>query len=104
MTSRGKTVRFALVAVILAVASAGLAFAQLGAGQAPLVKTAGVVQEYTHQEVQAASIVATLNDLSKQGWDVFQIIPSWTIKNEDGTTDLTPKTYQVFARRAAAAK
>ncbi len=95
--------RFALVAVTLGAISVGLAFTQFTANAAPK-PTPAAVQEFTHQEVQAALIVATLNDLSKQGWDVFQVIPGWTIKAEDGVTDLVPKTYQVFARRPVPAK
>jgi hypothetical protein len=104
MTLQGKVGRFTLVATILILASAGLAYAQIAGNPAQPVKAAGTVQEFTHQEVQAAAVVATLNDLSKQGWEVFQIIPAWTIKNEDGAMEITPKFYEVFARRPAASK
>jgi hypothetical protein len=106
MMLQGKVRRFSLTATILILASAGLAYAQLGGSPAQPVKGAGAgaVYEFTHQEVQAAAVVATLNDLSKQGWEVFQIIPAWTIKNEDGATELTPKLYEVFAKKPAASK
>jgi hypothetical protein len=102
MAVQRKLGRFTFVAATLLVASAGLAYAQIGGGAGAPPAPARPVQEFTHQEVQAAAVVATLNDLSKQGWEVFQIIPAWTIKSEDGTTDLAPKFYEVFARRAAA--
>jgi hypothetical protein len=103
MMFRRNVGRFALVATILVLASAGLAYAQLAGNSAQPAKAAGAY-EFTHQEVQAASVIATLNDLSKQGWEVFQIIPAWTIKNDDGATELTPKFYEVFARKPAASK
>ena len=102
MTGQRALGRFVMVAAILAVASAGLAYAQLAGGGGAVVAHRPV-QEFTHQEVQAAAVVATLNDLSKQGWEVVQIIPSWTIKSEDGTTELHPKFYEVFARRPMSA-
>ena len=105
MTLSGKLSRLVLVGVFVTAVSAGLAYAQIaGKDAAPRAASPHVVQEFSHQEVQAAAVVATLNDLSKQGWEVFQVIPSWTLKNEDGVNDLIPKSYQVFARRPAPAK
>ena len=57
------------------------------------------VLEYTQQQVQANLLVQTMNDMSKQRWDVFQITPVWTIRNLNGETELAPKAYEVFARR-----
>jgi hypothetical protein len=56
-------------------------------------------QEYLSQEVQAESIVPTLNDLDQEGWELFQIIPVWTVRPDNGDSSLVPKSYQVFGRR-----
>jgi hypothetical protein len=58
--------------------------------------------EYVSQEVQADGLVQTLNDLDGQGWDVFQVVPHWTIKNENNETAFVPKSYQIFGRRPKA--
>lgn len=55
--------------------------------------------EFLNQEVQADAIVATMNDLSSQGWEVFQLVPVWSIKNENAETAMSPRGYQVFGRR-----
>ena len=56
--------------------------------------------EFLNQEVQADTVVESLNDLSKNGWEVFQIIPVWKIAPvPGGDNGLIPKSYQVFARR-----
>jgi hypothetical protein len=37
-------------------------------------------REFTQKEVKADALVETCNDLSKQNWEIFQIIPSrWQI-------------------------
>jgi len=97
-------VRIALASFVLLTALAGVAYAQIaGAGAASKVEGAATVYEFTNQDVQAAAVVTTLNDLSKQGWDVFQVIPTWTIRNEGEATQLVAKSYQVFARKPVAA-
>ena len=58
--------------------------------------------EYLHQEVKSDAVVQTLNDLSKQGWEVFQLMPNFTIKNDNGETSLSPTGYQIFGRRPLA--
>jgi len=60
--------------------------------------------EYVHQEIQADALTQSLNDLDGQGWEVFQIVPSWQIKNENAETILSPRAYVVFGRRPIAAK
>jgi hypothetical protein len=60
--------------------------------------------EYLHQEVQADALIQNLNDLDGQGWEVFQIVPSWAIKSENSESVLVPKAYQVFGRRPKEAK
>lgn len=85
-----------LLGLVLGLGVARLAFAQLG-GVAPDPRPA--TKEFTQQEVQAALVVQTLNDLGKQRWEIFQIVPTWTINNANGATEMVPKSYQVFARR-----
>jgi hypothetical protein len=56
--------------------------------------------EYVHQEILASALTQSLNDLDGQGWEVFQVVPSWQIKNENAETVLAPRAYEVFGRRA----
>jgi hypothetical protein len=83
--------------LLLGVATAAYAQYAVQGGPGGLVQRP--VYEYTQQEVQAALLVQTLNDLSKQHWDVFQVIPAWTVRNQNGETELAAKTYQIIARR-----
>ncbi|MBX6311692.1 MAG: hypothetical protein IRY99_02030 [Isosphaeraceae bacterium] len=55
--------------------------------------------EYLNQEIDAAAVVQTLNDLDSQGWELFQIIPVWEFRNENGNATLAARSYQVFGRR-----
>ena len=55
--------------------------------------------EYVHQEILASALTQSLNDLDGQGWEVFQVVPSWQIKNENAETVLSPRAYEVFGRR-----
>jgi hypothetical protein len=85
-----------VLALVTGLAALGLA-QQPGGGKpatSPHVRT-----EYVHQEVQADAVVQSLNDLDGQGWEVFQVVPTWQIKNENGEGALVPKSYQVFGRR-----
>ncbi len=93
-------VRRILLGLCLAFLLFKLSNAQLG-GSSPKPASPPLM-EFTHQEVGAGLILQTLNDLSKQGWEIFQIIPTWTVGNQNGVAELTPKTYQVFGRRPAA--
>ncbi len=91
--------------VVLLVATT-VALAQLGGEKAggKGADAAPVLMEYTQQEVQANAVVQTLNDLAKQRWEVFQIVPYWTLRNQNGENELAPKNYEVFARRPIAPK
>ncbi len=60
--------------------------------------------EYVHQEVSANTVTQSLNDLDAQGWEVFQVVPSWQIKNENAETILAPRAFEVFGRRPVAPK
>jgi hypothetical protein len=55
--------------------------------------------EFVNQEVQADALTQTLNDLDGQGWDIFQVTPSWAIRNENGEAQLAPRAYMIFGRR-----
>ena len=88
-----------LVLAVLGTATAALAqFGQLSPPPRPVS-----VLEFSQQEVQANALVATLNDMSKQHWDVFQITPVWSLRNQNGEAELIPKSYQVFGRRPVGA-
>jgi hypothetical protein len=55
--------------------------------------------EYVHQEVLIADLTKSMNDLDGQGWEVFQVVPVWQIKNDNADTILAPRAYEVFSRR-----
>jgi hypothetical protein len=82
--------------VLVLAGMATLAFAQFGGAGAPAAKPK---MEYLHQEVQSDAMVQTLNDLDGQGWELFQVVPVWSIRTDNGETSLAAKTYQVFGRR-----
>ncbi len=56
--------------------------------------------EYTQQEVQSGGLVEALNELGKQKWDVFQVVPLWKFEANNGETELTPQRYQILAPAA----
>lgn len=87
-------------AVALVSAGTALALAQQAGGDRAAQRSHARM-EYVHQDVQADAVVQTLNDLDGQGWTIFQIIPSWQLKNDNGQNDLLPKAYEVFGRRPA---
>lgn len=87
--------RHLFVAVGLLFTVVVFASAQLGGGPTVLKPRL----EYLHQEVKSDAVVQTMNELDKQGWELFQIIPSWTIKNDNGEASLAPTSYQLFGRR-----
>jgi hypothetical protein len=90
----------------IAIGAALLLIAVLAAASSGQVAGKGPARhfEYVHQEVQANVLTQSLNDLDGQGWEVFQIVPSWAIKNENAETVFTPRAYVVFGRRPIAAK
>ena len=93
--------RHVWVPLCLLLAVAVMASAQLGGGGPASGKPK---LEYLHQEIKSDAVVQTMNDLDKQGWEVFQVIPSWTIRNDNGETSLTPTGYQLFGRRPLVGK
>ena len=78
---------------------ATLAFAQFGGTGRPPVQ----VQEYTQQEVQANGLVETLNEMGKQRWEVFQVVPIWKFQDQGGGAEMAPIRYQILGRRPKAA-
>jgi hypothetical protein len=98
MPNHWSTARILVLSSLMLVGAsvATIAFAQVG-GEAPVVRQ--TVYEFAEQEVLADAIVPTLNDLSKQSWEIFQVVPAWSIRNANGATELVARSYQVFARR-----
>ena len=84
------------LAVVLGAAT--LALAQFGGGTTPVTPVPQAT-EYTQQEVQANALVETLNELGKQKWEIFQVVPVWKFQNQGGDTEMTPHRYQIIARR-----
>lgn len=63
---------------------------------------AGRRLEYTSVGVSSPNIVEAMNNLDKEGWKVFQVIPIWKFNNDAGQNELVPMSYQVFANRPLA--
>jgi hypothetical protein len=90
------------VGLLLVVGLTTMAFAQLGGPGAPKTASATPTWEYTQQEVQPNSLVETLNDLGKQRWEIFQVLPVWKFQDLGGGAELSPIRYQVLGRRPIA--
>jgi hypothetical protein len=73
-----------------------LAPAQFGGGGGPSVAP---TMEYTQQEVQANGLVETLNEMGKQRWEIFQVLPVWKFQDQGGGAELSPVRYQILGRR-----
>jgi hypothetical protein len=82
-----------LLVLVLGISTLGLG--QIGGKGADSAQ----VQEYTQQEVQANALIETLNELGKERWDVFQVIPVWKFEDKGGGAEMTPVRYQVLGRR-----
>jgi hypothetical protein len=82
--------------MLLVLGGATLGLGQIGGkgGEAPQQ-----VQEYTQHEVQANALIETLNEMGKERWDVFQVIPVWKFEDKGGGAEMTPARYQVLGRR-----
>jgi hypothetical protein len=91
-------VRWLVLALAVVAGSTALALAQQAGGERG-DPAARVRLEYLSQEVLADDVVQTLNDLDSQGWDLVQLVPIWTFRNEAGENGLVARSYQVFARR-----
>jgi hypothetical protein len=98
MTERIKSLRvrrITLVSSLVLIAGlSALAYGQIGGAKPPSRHF-----EYVHQEILANTLTQTLNELDGQGWEVFQVVPSWRIKSENDETILSPRAYEVFGRR-----
>src|SRR4051794_5150832 len=80
--------------LVLFLGLTALASAQIGGGS-----PAASVKEYTQQEVQSNALVETLNEMGKQNWEIFQVVPVWKIQDLGGGTEMVPVRYQVLGRR-----
>jgi hypothetical protein len=103
MTAQIETLRarrIALVSSLVLIAGlSALAYGQIGGAKPPARHF-----EYLHQEILANTLTQSLNELDGQGWEVFQVVPSWKIKNENDETILSPRAYEVFGRRVITPK
>lgn len=90
--------------LVLLLGAASAVYAQFGGGVQAVKVAEPPVMEFTEQEVQANQLVQTLNDLSKQHWEIFQIVPAWAVRNQNGEAELVPRAYEVFGRRPVAAQ
>lgn len=61
--------------------------------------TAKTVWQYREVEVQPSAIQAALEDLGRDGWEVFNVYGASTLNNEGGGLKNVPHTFYVFAKR-----
>ena len=54
---------------------------------------------YRQVEVPPSAIQATLEDLGRDGWEVFNVYGASTLNNEGGGLKNVPHTFYVFAKR-----
>jgi hypothetical protein len=103
MTAQIKSLRVRRITLVsclvLITGLAALAYGQIGGAKPPSRHF-----EYVHQEILANTLTQSLNELDGQGWEVFQVVPSWQIKNENGETIFSPRAYEVFGRRVVTPK
>ena len=99
MALRIRSWRVWLPALVLMLGLTTLASAQLGGGGSPGPR----VQEFTQQEVQANALVETLNEMSKERWEIFQVVPIWKFQDQGGGAEMTPIRYQILGHRPKAA-
>ena len=55
--------------------------------------------EYREVETDPTAIQPTLEQLGRDGWEVFDVYGASTVKDEGGTAKLVPHTFYVFAKR-----
>jgi hypothetical protein len=102
MATRIRSWRVWGTGLILLIGLTSMAFAQLAGSGAARNAAVSPTWEYTQQEVQPNSLVETLNDLGKQHWEVFQVLPIWKFQDLGGGAELWPVRYQVLGRRPVA--
>jgi hypothetical protein len=88
-------------ALLLLLGLTTMALAQ-HAGKGGTNPPAPTTMEFTQQEVLANSLVETLNEMGKQHWDIFQVVPIWKFQDQGGGAEMTPIRYQILGRRAKA--
>jgi hypothetical protein len=90
--------------LLLVVGIATMARAQLGVEAGTTRPAAPSTMEYTQQEVLTNSLVDTLNEMGKQHWEIFQVVPVWKVQDQGGGAELVPVRYQILGRRPKAAE
>ena len=86
---------------LLIACAACLAF-WLGAGTAPAKVEQGaakVVWQYRQVETPSNAIQATLEDLGRDGWEVFNVYGAAAVNEQAGVVKLVPHTFYVFAKK-----
>ena len=100
MALRIRSWRVWVPSLLLMLGVSTLASAQFGGmGPGPPKPT---LLEYTQQEVQANALVETLNEMGKQHWEIFQVVPIWKFQDQGGGAEMTPVRYQILGRRPRA--
>jgi hypothetical protein len=86
--------------LVLLIGLTTMAFAQYGGVGSTAKPPAPPTMEYTQQEVLANSLVETLNEMGKQHWEIFQVVPVWKFQDQGGGAEMAPIRYQIIGRRA----
>jgi hypothetical protein len=55
--------------------------------------------QYRAVESVPNAVQATMDDLGREGWEVFNVYGAATLNNEGGQLKMVPHTFHIFARR-----
>jgi hypothetical protein len=86
-----------LLAAVTCGVLAWFGFASRPGAAAP--SAAKTVWQYREVEVQPSAIQAALDDLGRDGWEVFNVYGASAISTEGSNAKLVPHTFYVFAKR-----
>ena len=57
------------------------------------------IWQYRQVECPPSAVQATLEDLGRDGWEVFNVYGASTLNNEGGGLKQVPHTFYVFAKK-----
>jgi hypothetical protein len=86
----------------LLVASAACLASWLGTAATlgkPQQGSAKVVWQYREVETPANAVQAALEDLGRDGWEVFDVYGAAAVHDQEGVAKLVPHTFYIFAKK-----
>jgi hypothetical protein len=60
---------------------------------------ARMVWQYREMEAPANAVQAALEELGRDGWEVFNVYGAATVSDQDGVAKLVPHTFYIFAKK-----